>query len=81
MTRMTPSIETFLLLDERDQRLKVLRRFVDVLVAGNEDVRGCLSHQGLSFDSDRYCGSHMACVPSMAERSATEHRPVRSSPG
>ena len=29
-----------LLLDERDQRLEVLRRLVDVLVTGNEDVGG-----------------------------------------
>ena len=68
-------------LDERDQRLEVLRRFVDVLVTGNEDVGGCLSHQGVSFDSDRYRGSHVGCVPSIPERSRLEHRPVRSSPG
>ncbi len=35
-----------LLLDERDQCLEVLRCLVDVLVTGNEDVGGCLSHQG-----------------------------------
>ena len=40
-----------LLLDERDQRLEVLRRLVDVLVTGNEDVGGCLSHHGSPFDS------------------------------
>ncbi len=37
-------------LDERDQRLEVLRRFVDVLVTGNEDVgQWCLSHHGSPF--------------------------------
>ena len=35
-----------LVLDERDQRLEVLRRLVDVLVAGDEDVGRCLSHHG-----------------------------------
>ena len=35
-----------LVLDQRDQPVKVLRRFVDVLVARNEDVSGCLSHLG-----------------------------------
>ena len=39
-------------LDERDQRLEVLRRLVDVLVTGNENVGGwCLSHHGSPFDS------------------------------
>ena len=39
-----------LLLDERDQRLEVLRRLVDVLVAGDEHVGRCLSHRGSPFD-------------------------------
>ena len=43
-----------LLLDERDERLEVLRRLVDVLVTGDEDVGGwCLSHHGSPFDSRR----------------------------
>ena len=76
---MTPSIENFFLLDERDQRFEVLRRLVDVLVTGNEDVGGCLSHQGSPFDSDRYRGSRVACFPNMAEaRSPNIARRARS---
>ena len=38
-----------LVLDERDERLEVLRRFVDVLVARNEHVGRCLGHHDSPF--------------------------------
>ncbi len=70
----------FLLLDERDERLEVLRRLVDVLVTGNEDIGGCLSHQGSPFDSDWQRGSR-AVLRDHGTGAVTEHRPAASSPG
>ena len=40
-----------LLLDEREERLEVLRRLVDVLVARDEHVGRCLGHHESPFDS------------------------------
>ena len=57
VTRITPSIETCLLLDERDERLEVARRLVDVLITGNEDVGRRVSHCLLfrAWDRPRCC--------------------------
>ena len=51
-------------LDERDQRLEVLRRLVDVPVTGDEDVgRWCLSHHGSPFvPSESSSGPERSCV-------------------
>ena len=68
-----------LLLDERDQRLEVLCRLVDVLVAGNEDVGGFLSHLRLSL---RFRASRLPCRAAQHRTDAvTEHRPAARSPG
>ena len=70
-----------LLLDERDERLEVLRRLVDVRVTGNEDIGGCLSHQGSPFEFRPL--SRLACgvLPDHGSGAIAEHRPASVSPG
>ena len=70
-----------LLLDERDQRIEVLCRLVDVLVTGNEDIGGCLSHQGSPFEFRPL--SRLACgvLPDHGSGASAEHRPASVSPG
>ena len=71
----------FLLLDERDERLEVLRRLVDVRVTGNEDIGGCLSHQGSPFEFRPL--SRLACgvLPTMAEARSPNIAQPRVHPG
>ena len=42
-----------LVLDQRDERLEVLRRLIDLLVAGDQHIRRCISHHDSPFSDHR----------------------------